>query len=126
MASNGVDLGRLDLASTATGLGLQLTSHARFASPEEGFEFAQYGLTSMTKSWIRRGNDFRLSIKLQLDGDFPEISVETLTETVSRRLGASEVSPSSDNAGRDADDFIAMETASAQALVDPDIIYRAQ
>ncbi|KAF2160405.1 hypothetical protein M409DRAFT_29251 [Zasmidium cellare ATCC 36951] len=90
MALNGVDLGQLGLASTATGLHLDLTSHAEIALPEEGSEVDPCGLTTAVKPWCRRGHEFHLSLSLYFEGDFTEVSPETLSRNISQRLGWTE------------------------------------
>lgn len=93
MASERIDLGQLGLASTASGLRLQLTSHAEIASPEEGLEIDLCGLTTIERPWCRKGHGFHLYISLVSDSDFAEVSMKTLGRAVSEQLGTAEVWP---------------------------------
>lgn len=93
MASIGVDLGQLGLASTASGLQLQLNSHAEIASPEEGSDFDPCALITTERPWCRRGHGFRLSVSLSFDGEETGQSIEALGNAVAQQLGLAEVFP---------------------------------
>lgn len=91
MASIGIDLGQLGLASTASGLQLQLSSHAEIASPQDGFEIDPCGLTTTGRPWCRRGHNFHLCVSLTVDGEVTGVSMETLGNAVAQQLGVAEV-----------------------------------
>ncbi|SMR64178.1 unnamed protein product [Zymoseptoria tritici ST99CH_3D1] len=73
MASIDVSLGAIDLFSTASDLQLHLESHARIASSADEADgildrLTDTALTCPPKDlWITRGNDFRLTIRINVD-----------------------------------------------------------
>jgi len=92
-----MDLGRLDLVSTTSGLRLDLSSRAEFTTPagnltnecratppsdEEGWG----------RCWIERANNFRLVLGLRLGDGLQMETKDNVLATLADRIGHAEVS----------------------------------
>lgn len=92
-----VDLGRLDLVSTTSGLRLQLSSSAHFApSVEDDHDpeaLTAHLLTSVRREWpwICRGSNCRLVLRLQLAGDIDHGLKNEMLDRLTTSIGEAEV-----------------------------------
>ncbi|KAK5127470.1 hypothetical protein LTR85_006809 [Meristemomyces frigidus] len=94
MSPSSVDLGRFDLVSTTSGLQLQLSSLAQFATSVED-DHDPESLTAQIliaarrqRPWIHRASGFRLVLGLRMAGDIEEAvsgeTVERLTASIQK------------------------------------------
>lgn len=91
-----LDLGQMVLASTHSGLQLQLSSLAVFDSPAEGVldpTCLHLGETLLTgKVWVSRGDALRVVLGIRLDDSVGIQNQDSLLEVVSEMLKEARVS----------------------------------
>ena len=94
-----LDLGSLELEWKASGLHLQLSSHAAFApSAKDDIDTLRERLTcellnasSVNRPWITRGSAFRLELSVMFEDELDRSGLEELIQTLTTRLKTAKV-----------------------------------